>query len=154
MELLTEEDDMPKTDTISGRSDLVRSIVIRDYIEPARTTRQRIQIRQGDLKDKMAKHGFPVRNANQIGTSIEADKFWKAQGLRMLSPKGQSRANDTVYEFEFLEQPVEKTHSSVDDADARAERFVRGLKGLLKEELKEYGGAEGFMRWIRSEDVA
>jgi hypothetical protein len=26
------------------------------------------------------------------------------------------------------------------------------LRGLLKEELAEYGGGEAFLRWIRSED--
>lgn len=35
---------------------------------------------------------------------------------------------------------------------ARAFRLTEKLRGLLKEELAEYGGGEAFLRWIRSED--
>jgi len=34
----------------------------------------------------------------------------------------------------------------------KASRLCESLRGLLKEELKEYGGGEAFIRWIRSED--
>src|ERR1700726_3027403 len=39
-----------------------------------------------------------------------------------------------------------------DDPQARAKRLTDKLRGLLKEELAEYGGGEAFLRWIRSED--
>jgi hypothetical protein len=38
-----------------------------------------------------------------------------------------------------------------EDAGARAERLTEGLRGLLKEELKEYGGADEFVHWVRSD---
>lgn len=34
----------------------------------------------------------------------------------------------------------------------RAKRLTDRLRGLLKEELAEYGGGEAFLKWIRSED--
>jgi hypothetical protein len=39
-----------------------------------------------------------------------------------------------------------------EDPAARALRLSEGLRGILKEELHEYGGGEAFLRWIRSED--
>jgi hypothetical protein len=39
-----------------------------------------------------------------------------------------------------------------EDPSARAFRLTEKLRGLLKEELAEYGGGEAFLRWIRSED--
>jgi hypothetical protein len=39
-----------------------------------------------------------------------------------------------------------------EDPTARAFRLTEKLRGLLKEELAEYGGGEAFLRWVRSED--
>jgi hypothetical protein len=36
--------------------------------------------------------------------------------------------------------------------EARAHRLAESLRGLLKEEMAEYGGAEGFIRWVRGYD--
>ncbi len=33
-----------------------------------------------------------------------------------------------------------------------ATRLTENLRGLLKDELAEYGGAEGFMKWVRSDE--
>ena len=38
------------------------------------------------------------------------------------------------------------------DAEERARRLTSKLKGLLSEEIAEHGGAEAFVRWIRSDD--
>jgi len=34
----------------------------------------------------------------------------------------------------------------------KANRLCESLRGLLKDELKEYGGAEAFIRWVRGWD--
>ena len=34
----------------------------------------------------------------------------------------------------------------------RASRLTESLCGLLREEIAEHGGAEAFVRWVRSED--
>lgn len=34
----------------------------------------------------------------------------------------------------------------------RACRLTESLRGLLREEIAEHGGAEAFVRWVRSED--
>ncbi len=139
-----------------GRSDAVRELVIRDYIQPARVgNRRRFAITQGELKAKMVELGFPARNANQIGTSIEADFFLKNNGLRLCSPKSQSRKNEAVYEFEFVDtvqgKPAVST-GAVETPEQRAERLLGRLLGLMKDEIAAHGGTEGYMRWVRSDD--
>jgi hypothetical protein len=39
-----------------------------------------------------------------------------------------------------------------ENPSARAFRLTEKMRGLLKEELAEYGGGEAFLRWVRSED--
>jgi hypothetical protein len=45
-----------------------------------------------------------------------------------------------------------RTEPDQEDPDAWALRVTEKLRGLLKDELAEYGGGEAFLRWIRSED--
>jgi hypothetical protein len=42
--------------------------------------------------------------------------------------------------------------SSEESPEEWAFRLTEKARGLLKEELAEYGGGEAFLRWIRSED--
>ena len=138
---------------MTGWSDKVREIAIRDYVRPARLTRSRIRIRLGDLKVKMVELGFPKNHANQIASPLEADKFWKPLGLEMVTPKGQSRENDAVFEFKFVDEtsapaPLEEPETPMQ----RAFRLTEKLRGLMKDEIAAHGGTEGFMRWVRSDE--
>ena len=44
-----------------------------------------------------------------------------------------------------------KEYDTLEDASVRAKRLTEVLRGLLKEELREQGGTEAFVRWIRSD---
>ena len=46
----------------------------------------------------------------------------------------------------------EKIAPDQEEPGAKAERLTERLRGLLKEELAEYGGGDAFLRWVRSED--
>jgi len=138
---------------MTGWSDKVREVAIRDYVKPAQPTRSRIRIRLGDLKRKMVELGLPKNHANQIASPLEADKFWKPLGLEMLTPKGQSRENDTVFEFRFANEATESGQQRLSETPAeRAFRLTEKLRGLMKDEIAAHGGTEGFMRWIRSDE--
>ena len=45
----------------------------------------------------------------------------------------------------------EETKPTDESPEERACRLTEKLRGLLKEELAEYGGAEAFVRWVRSD---
>jgi hypothetical protein len=150
----------------TGWSEKTRQFADREYVIPARPTRAPIRIRHGEIQKKLRRLGMPAQNANQVGTSLESDKFWKPRGLMLCSPKGQSRSIESVYEFRFIdsdqvvdcEMPTDRAASesasfvSSEDPEARAKRVVDGLCGLLKDEIAAYGGTEAFMRWVRSEE--
>jgi hypothetical protein len=36
--------------------------------------------------------------------------------------------------------------------EEKAFRLTEALRGLLKDEIAAYGGTEGFMRWVRSDE--
>ncbi len=139
---------MPKT----GWSDRVRKVADAEYVQPARSSRSRIRIPFGDFKAKMVQLGFPQTHANQIASPLESSKFWAPRGLEMCSPKGQSRTVDTVFEFQFVDQ-ADPTHATDTETPAqRAHRLTEKLRGLMKDEIAAHGGAEGFIRWVRSDD--
>lgn len=39
-----------------------------------------------------------------------------------------------------------------ESSEERAYRLTESLRGLLREEIAERGGAKAFVRWVRSED--
>jgi hypothetical protein len=134
----------------TGWSDKVREVADRDYVQPARPNREPIRIRFGDLKVKMLKLGFPSQNANQIASPLEASKFWEPRGLKMCTPRGQSRKEETVFEFRFVDEL--ENRSGGETATERASRLTEKLRGLMKDEIAAHGGAEGFIRWVRSDE--
>ncbi len=149
----------------TGWSEKTRQFAEKEYVLPASPTRAPIRIRHGDIQASLRRLGMPAQNANQVGTSLESEKFWKPRGLKLCSPKGQSRSSDSVYEFRFADLDTlvgDSTFSSGSGPAAvasiseeprdRAKRVVDGLFGLLKEEIASYGGTEAFMRWVRSEE--
>jgi hypothetical protein len=136
----------------TGWSERVREVADREYVQPARLGRKRVRIQFGDLRARMVKLGFPAGHFNQIATPLESSKFWEPRGLEMCTPKGQSRNDDTVFEFRFVDEQG-KTHGGpVETPKERALRAADELRGLLKEEIASFGGAEAFLRWVRSDD--
>ena len=89
----------------TGWSERVRDLAKREYVEPARATRDIVRIPFGELKSKLVRLGFPQSHANQVATPLETDKFWRPLGLELLSPKGQARTVDSIIEFRFTADP-------------------------------------------------
>lgn len=134
----------------TGWSDKVRQIARHEFVEPARGKTEIIQIRFGDLKSKLLRVGFPQGHANQVVSPLESSKFWKPLGLEMRSQKGQSRTIDSVLEFRFID--VVKGPTAIEESPAKkARRLTNELKGLFKNQIAAHGGAEGFIRWVRSD---
>lgn len=151
----------------SGSSDLVREVALQNYIHPAITSgKQQFSIAVKDLMKELRPRGFPASNYSQICSSIQEKGFVKMNGLKVVGldgpPSGQSSRVIIHYERVRLGDPTAPTTPILPDSDsgsqtselpaARAQRLMEGLRGLLKEEFKEYGGGEAFLRWIRSED--
>jgi hypothetical protein len=140
---------MAKTKT--GWSDRVRELARQEYVEPAKGTQELVRIPFGEFKAKLVRLGFPQSHANQVATPLETDKFWKPLGLELCSPKGQPRTVDSVLVFRFAGQEPRGTGRE-ETPTKQAQRAMDQLYGSMKDEITAHGGAEAFIRWVRSEE--
>jgi hypothetical protein len=134
----------------TGWSERVREIAEREYVAPARGAQAIVRIPFGELKAKLVKLGFPSSHANQVATPLESEKFWRPRGLKLCSPKGQARTVDSVLEFRFDAEP--RQDGGEETPAQRAHRLFEQMRGLMKDEIAAHGGAEAFIRWVRSDE--
>jgi hypothetical protein len=144
-----------------GLSDQVRSVAMDRYVKPAlRSGRTSFSIKVRNVLDDLAPLGFPANSTPLVCNALRSDKFLKKNGLEITGVDGPpSKLSTTVVvHYRAVGTAAGDRQASGEqgneDGAARAKRLTEGLRGLLKEELKEYGGAEGFVRWVRSDEDA
>ena len=143
-------------------SDQVRSVATDRYVRPAvRSGQTSFSIQVRNVLDDLAPLGFPANSTPLVCNALRSAKFLKLNGLTITSVDGPpSKLSTTVvvhYKVAELGGGVQQAslkEQSGEDGAARAKRLTEGLRGLLKEELKAYGGAEEFVRWVRSDEDA
>ncbi len=144
-----------------AQSDRIRDIVLRRYIGPAvKAGGRRISVRARDvLKDAEASETFPRGRTPLVCSVLQSKKLLNEAGLEIESVDGPpSRQSRTVVVHYRVVDPAqlmtrtEPQESTVESPADRAYRLTERLRGLLKKELAEYGGAEGFIRWVRSDE--
>jgi len=147
-----------------GLSDQVRAVAVKKYIHPAILAgKGQFSVAVRDLMEDLRAEGFPAKNWPQICTALRAEKFLRANGLEIEGVDGPpSKMSTTVVvryrvanakrQQDEREIPLIEAGGIPEDPSAKARRLTEKLRGLLKEELAEYGGGEAFLRWVRSED--
>lgn len=150
-----------------GLSEMVRSVAIERYVAPARrAAKGRFSIPVRDLMRELKNAGFPDRNWPQVCTAIRSEKFLRAHGLVIEAIDGpKSKLSSTVvvhYRIAHREGESKSVTqdpgsqstraSSAESPEQWADRLTGKLFGLLKDEIAAFGGAEGYLRWVRSED--
>jgi hypothetical protein len=143
------------------QSDRVRGIVIEKYVKPALSAgNTRLSIRARDvLKDAEATEDFPRGRTPLVCNVLQSNKLLNQAGLELDRVEGPpSRQSRSVVVHYRVVDSTRSMSSAVDDSEttqespaARAHRLTEKLRGLLKEEIAAYGGAEGFIRWVRSD---
>ena len=140
------------------QSDRVREIVKRHYVRPAlQAGNTTFSIRAGDvLKYAEATDDFPRGRTPLVCNVLQSKKLLDETGLEIESvdgpPSRQSRKVVVHYRFVDAGKAQANSNDVVETPAERAHRLTEKLRGLLKNELAEYGGAEGFIRWVRSDD--
>lgn len=150
----------------TGLSDQVRAVARAKYVHPAILAGKRqFSIPVRNLLEDLLTDGFPARNTPQVCSALQTSKFLRENGLeiegvdgppkkmsttvvvhyRVANPSTQSATGETAQKGAVTD-PAGETPSE------RAYRLTEKMRGLLKEELAEYGGGEAFLRWIRSEE--
>ncbi|MGA9070095.1 MAG: hypothetical protein WB424_07565 [Terracidiphilus sp.] len=150
-----------------GLSDQVRAVAVEKYIQPAILAgKLQFSVSVRDLMRHLQSDGFPERNWPQVCTALQKQTFLRENGLKIASidgpPKKQSSTVVVRYQVTNRALMPAKTgevgleradlDSSAESPSERAYRLTEKLRGLLKEELAEYGGGEAFLRWVRGYD--
>jgi hypothetical protein len=147
-----------------GLSDQVRAVAKDKYVIPALRSGQHIfSIRVRSVLDELAPLGFPANSTPLVCDALQSKRFLGDNGLEILDVEGppSKKSTTVVVRYRIAEQPT--TASSKDllagqaslryeEPSTRARRLSGALRGLLKDELREHGGSESFIRWIRSDD--
>lgn len=147
-------------------SDKIRSLAREKYVVPAlESGKAQFTIRARALWNDLQAEGVPVAgHTPQICSALQTKKFLNENGLLIEKVDGPpSKMSPTV----VVHYRVAKAGRSSEHGEAqgggsapaydespeeRARRLTEKLRGLLKEELAEFGGAEGFIRWVRGYD--
>jgi hypothetical protein len=149
-----------------GLSDQVRAKAQAKYVHPAIIAGKRqFSISVKALLEDLQTDGFPARNTPQVCTALQTSKFLRENGLEIEGVDGPpSKMSTTVVvryrvanrgvdsDAENAQLEAGRMEPQEEHPTARAFRLTEKLRGLLKEELAEYGGGEAFLRWVRSED--
>ncbi|MBT9331282.1 hypothetical protein [Paracidobacterium acidisoli] len=142
-------------------SDKVRLFARLEYIEPARREgRKTVAIPVRDLHHSLVvREGFPERNTPQVCSALSSKKFLKAEGLEIENVEGPPSKTSTtvVFHYRFQGQPgslpsPDKIQPSEGSSDLPLQESpLAALRGLLRDELSQYGGGAAFIRWLRTD---
>jgi hypothetical protein len=148
-----------------GSSESVRAMAVERYVKPAlHSGKTEFTIAVKDLMEDLVAQGFPPGNTPQVCTALRKKAFLRENGLEIEKIDGpRSKMSTTVVVRYRVTTPTAPSSASQRPAkmdaagteetpEARALRLTEKLRGLLKEELAEYGGGEAFLRWVRGYD--
>ena len=145
-------------------SDQVRAVAQSTFVKPAyQSGRKEFSIPVKKLMDSLQAQGFPPNHTPQICSALQTGKFLRPNGLEIVRIDGPKSKTSTTVVFHYritgsisgLQQPSRAAASAEaeqENPQARSRRLTDKLRGLLKEEIADRGGAEAFIRWVRSED--
>ena len=142
-------------------SDKVRLLARLEYIEPARREgRKTVVIPVRDLHHSLiVREGFPERNTPQVCSALSSKKFLKAEGLEIENVEGPPSKTSTtvVFHYRFQGQsgalrPPDRVPPSGSGSDLHPQESpLAALRGLLRDELSQYGGGAAFINWLRTD---
>lgn len=142
-------------------ADKVRAIALEKYIEPAKKAgNTEFSIAVKDLLKDLERVDFPLNYTPLVCNSIKTKSFQRENHLKITridGPKSQTGTRVVVHyrvleEKDSLDNEVAFEDRQNEMPSERAQRLTEGLRGLLRQELAQRGGAEAFVRWIRSDD--
>ena len=139
----------------------VRAMALLKYVQPAKKAGEaEFSIAVKDLLKDLERIDFPLNYTPLVCNSIKTKGFQRENHLeitRIDGPKSQTGTRVVVH-YRVLDQGSGVADASVrrdeqfESPQHRAQRLTEGLRGLLRREIAEQGGAAAFVRWVRSDD--
>ena len=138
-------------------SQQIRQRAVSRFIEPARSkglTRFQLPIKL--LMRELESEGFPKNRPAQFCAAVQKEQFRDEQGFEIERvdgpPSGKSTTVVFYCKFKGTAKPEPRLVQGDETPAERAFRVTENLRGLLKEEIAAFGGAEAYLRWVRGED--
>jgi hypothetical protein len=135
----------------------IRKFVSETYVRPARDRGQTtLAIPVKRVEEDLKKVGLQTGRTPLVCSAIRGNKFQDENEILLDRwdgpPSGQSTT--VVFHFHLAEKARAQAAdpAGMESPEDRAYRLTEKLRGLLKDEMAEYGGGEAFLRWVRSED--
>ena len=141
-------------------ADKVRTTAIQKYVEPAKKAGAReFSIAVKDLLKDLQAVDFPLNYTPLVCNSIRTKGFQRENQMEITEIEGPKSQTGTrvVVHYRLLDtrgdvrMPAGKDRQIESPSD-RATRVTEGMRGLLQKEIASFGGADAFMRWVRSDD--
>jgi hypothetical protein len=142
-------------------ADQVRAMALMKYVMPAKKAgKKELSVAVRSLLKDLEEVDFPLNYTPLVCSAIKTQGFQRENGLEITSidgPKSQT-GTTVVIHYRIVEKDLgfsvrdEARNSAAETPEQRANRLVKKLRGLLRQEITNYGGTEAFMRWMRSED--
>jgi hypothetical protein len=126
------------------------------YIEPQikRGARQ-ITVAIKPLMKEMESEGFKTNRPRQFCTALQKREFLREKNLVLDQIDGPPSGTSTKVVLHFSYRGNRSGDPSAVPTDSPAERAHRAidkLYGSMKDEIAAHGGAEAFIRWVRSDE--
>jgi hypothetical protein len=146
--------------------DSIRRVAIEKHLLPAvRANRTEFSIQIRNLMEEAASEGIsPDQRVPAFCRSIQTRRFLDDNGLSITRVDGPKSGLSTTVVVHYRikdhpshRKPVQAQPSPSEERTQRALDAFDRMRGLLKDEIAAFGGAEAFIRWVRSdedEDVA
>jgi hypothetical protein len=141
-------------------TDYIRNFVEEAYVRPwARSRQGELVIAVRDVFDEMVRRGLPRGRVPMVCSALRGLKLLSKNHIEIKSIEGPPSQQSTTVVFHYVDKAEsQSSHGKkqpsppVESSDEWAQRLTGRLKGLLRDEIREMGGTEAFMRWVRSDD--
>ncbi|MGB7191073.1 MAG: hypothetical protein WBD10_13105 [Acidobacteriaceae bacterium] len=144
-------------------ADTVRATAIQKYVEPAKKAGVReFSIAVKDLLKELQAVDFPLNYTPLVCNSIKTKTFQRENHLEITEIEGPKSQTGTrvVVHYRLMDDDDKggvirrSAHQDrqIESPSDRATRLTEGLRGLLQKEIASFGGADAFIRWVRSDD--
>lgn len=107
------------------------------------------------VAEELKKKGFPPDRMPMVCSALGTKKFQRENGIVLDHWDGPAKRQSTTVVFHYRvaddTNEVDGAVVPVESSSERAFRLTEKIRGLMKDEIDAHGGAEGFMRWVRSD---
>jgi hypothetical protein len=135
-------------------SERIRTRAWERYIEPQiQGGRTSIKLAIKPLMKEMEAEGFKTNRPRQFCTALQKRTFLEEKNLVLDRVDGPPSGTSTTVVLHFTYSGDRGASALLDESPAeRVQRAMDKLYGLMKDEIAAHGGAEAFIRWVRSEE--